>query len=128
MVCMCVRGRSGGWSFLCRQSSTDPLLPVAHFTNVSMHCRPGRHDTSNPHRFDNFQSGNESAASAGLAWERLSRFSRPASYTQLLMPVVPSPPSWKCNPAPVPDTSHAKGKASTAQQTCLGSLLGLELN
>ena len=24
------------------------------------------------------------------------------------------------------DTSHAKGKASTAQQTCLGSLLGLE--
>ena len=26
------------------------------------------------------------------------------------------------------DTSHAKGKASTAKQTCLGSLLGLELN
>ena len=25
-------------------------------------------------------------------------------------------------------TSHAKGKASTAKQTCLGSLLGLELN
>ena len=25
-------------------------------------------------------------------------------------------------------TSHAKGKASTAKQTCLGSFLGLELN
>ena len=26
------------------------------------------------------------------------------------------------------NTSHPKGKASTAKQTCLGSLLGLELN
>ena len=79
---LCQRGSQG----LCILSSTDPILPVAHFTNVSMHCRH-RHHTLNPHdweRLRNLQSGNESAASGGRAWERFGRFSRPASYTQLV--------------------------------------------
>ena len=81
MVCMCVRGHTGGWSFLRRQSSTDPILLVAHFTNVSTHSRPGRHHTSNPHRWERLPQL--------TLWERVSPSGRPSLGTSGPAPTPP---------------------------------------
>ena len=53
---------------------------------------------------------------------------RTVSFAYLILRILDRPILVSYPDGIMHDTSHAKGKASTAQQTCLGSLLGLELN